>query len=240
MKNGGEKQPSSERLVALFLRLAARELQTPASRLNDRFFTLAEESDPWKAREEIQDLSENIHRLSRLIETLADAADIEAKRVGLESDEVNLAHLFSERIGKRLWNFPSFRFLPEMPSRLDICGDRTRLNFLIDDLLDAAIHIAPEGGTIHALLARENERIVLSTTNRDAEIPPFSTSSFIDWMAKDLENPGALRGIGIGLYRSHLTALMLGGRLELTTPSEGGASFTVEFPASQSQRSSLS
>ena len=230
MNDGGEKQPANERLAALFLRLAARELQTPASVLKDKFLALAEESDPWKAREEIQDLSENIHRLSRLIETLSDAADIEARHVALENTELNLAHLFSERIGKRLWNFPSFRFLPEMPSRLDVFGDRTRLTFLIDDLLDAAIHIAPEGSIIHALLKRENERIVLSTTNRDAETPCFSTNSFIDWMAKDLENPDALRGIGIGLYRSRLTALMLGGRLELTTPPEGGVSFTVEFP----------
>ncbi|MYA94985.1 MAG: HAMP domain-containing histidine kinase [Nitrospinae bacterium] len=238
MNDGAEKRPPNEQLAALFLRLAARELQSPASRLKEKFLALAEESDPWKTREEIRDLSENIHQMSRLIETLSDAADIETQQVILDNTEINLAHLFSERIGKRLWNFPSFRFLPEMPSRLDMFGDRTRLTFLIDDLLDAAIHIAPEGGTIHALLAMENERIVLSTTNRDAEIPT-SSNSFIDWMAKDLEDPGALRGIGIGLYRSHLTALMLGGRLELTTPPEGGASFTVEFPLHQSQHSGL-
>ena len=238
MNDGAEKRPPNERLAALFLRLAARELQSPASHLKEKFLALAEESDPWKTREEIRDLSENIHQMSRLIETLSDAADIETQQVILDNTEINLAHLFSERIGKRLWNFPSFRFLPEMPSRLDMFGDRTRLTFLIDDLLDAAIHIAPEGGTIHALLAMENERIVLSTTNRDAEIPT-SSDSFVDWMAKDLEDPGALRGIGIGLYRSHLTALMLGGRLELTTPPEGGASFTVEFPLHQSQHSGL-
>lgn len=236
MNDSSEKSPPDEQLAALFLRLAARELQTPASHLEEKFLALLQESDPWKAREEIQDLSENIQRLSRLIETLSDAADIEAGHVSLDNDEINLAHLLSERIGKRLWNFPSFRFLPEMPSRLDIYGDRTRLTFLIDDLLDAAIHIAPEGGIIHALLAMENERIVLSTTNRAAE-NPSSSNSFVDWMAKDLEDPGTLRGIGIGLYRSHLTALMLGGRLELTTPPEGGASFIVEFPAHHSQRS---
>ena len=238
MNDGAEKRPPNEQLAALFLRLAARELQSPASRLKEKFLALAEESDPWKTREEIRDLSENIHQMSRLIETLSDAADIETQQVILDNTEINLAHLFSERIGKRLWNFPSFRFLPEMPSRLDMFGDRTRLTFLIDDLLDAAIHIAPEGGTIHALLVMENERIVLSTTNRDAEIPS-SSNSFVDWMAKDLEDPGALRGIGIGLYRSHLTALMLGGRLELMTPPEGGASFTVEFPLHQSQHSGL-
>ncbi len=239
MKDGSEKQPSNEQPAALFLRLAARELQTPASHLKKKFLALAEESDPWKAREEIQGLSENIHRLSRLIETLSDAADIEAQHVSLENAEINLAHLFSERIGKRLWNFPSFRFLPEMPSRLNIYGDRTRLTFLIDDLLDAAIHIAPEGGIIHALLKRETDRIVLSTTNRDAELPSSRFESFIDWVAKDLENPGALRGIGIGLYRSHLTALMLGGHLDLRTPPEGGASFTVEFPFHQPRHSDL-
>lgn len=235
MSDGTEKRPPDKQLAALFLRLAARELQEPASLLNDKFLHLAEESDPWKAREEIQELSENIHRLSRLIETLSDAADIETRHVTLENAEINLAHLFSERIGKRLWSFPSIRFLPEVPSRLDIHGDRTRLTFLIDDLLDAAIHIAPAGGIIHALLTRENDRIVLSTTNRDAEIPPFCFDSFIDWMAKDLENPGALRGIGISLYRSHLTALILGGRLDITSPPEGGASFTVEFPVHHSQ-----
>ncbi|MDE0340679.1 MAG: hypothetical protein OXI82_00940 [Nitrospinae bacterium] len=230
MKDSREKLPSDVQLAALFLRLAARELQTPASHLKRKLIALAEESDPWKAREEIQDLSDNVHRLNRLIETLSDAADIETQQVTLDNTEINLAHLFSERIGKRLWSFPSFRFLPEMPSRLDMYGDRTKLTFLIDDLLDAAIHIAPEGGIIHALLARENDRIVLSTTNRDAELPCSRFDSFIDWMAKDLEDPDALRGIGIGLYRSHLTALILGGRLELTTPPEGGASFIVEFP----------
>ena len=237
MNDSSEKRPPDEQLAALFLRLAARELQTPASHLEEKFLALVQESDPWKAREEIQDLSENIQRLSRLIETLSDAANIEAGHVTLDNDEIDLAHLFSERIGKRLWNFPSFRFLPEMPSRLDIYGDRTRLTFLIDDLLDAAIHIAPEGGIIHALLARKDDRIVLSTTNRDAELPCSRFESFIDWMAKDLENPGALRGIGIGLYRSHLTAFILGGRLEITTPPAGGASFIVEFPAHHSQHS---
>lgn len=237
MKDNGEKQPSDEQFATLFLRLAARELQAPVSHLKEKFLELGEESDPWKAREEIRDLSENIYRLSRLIETLSDAADIETHHANLENTDINLAHLFSERIGKRLWSFPSFRFLPEMPSRLDIYGDRARFVFLIDDLLDAAIHIAPKGGIIYALLRGENDRIVLSTTNRDAEIPPFSFDSFIDWMAEDLESPGALRGIGISLYRSHLTALMLGGRLEITTPPEGGASFIVEFPAHHSQHS---
>ncbi len=235
MKDEKEKQPSDEQLAALFLRLAAHELQTPASHLNRKFLALAEESDPWKAREEIQDLSENIHRLNRLIETLSDAADIETQQVTLEITEINLAHLLSERIGKRLWNFPSFRFLPEMPSRLDISGDRTRLTYLIDDLLDAAIHIAPEGGIIHALLARQDDRIVLSTTNNNAEIPSSRFESFTDWMAKDLEKLGSFRGIGIGLYRSHLTALILGGHLKITTPPKGGASFVVDFPVHQSQ-----
>ena len=219
------------------MRLAARELQLPTSHLKRKFLALADESDPWKAREQIQALSENIHRLSRLIETLSDVADIEARHVKLENTEINLAHLFSERIGKRLWSFPSFRFLPEMPSRLDIYGDRTRLTCLVDDLLDAAIHIAPKGGIIHAFLMRENDLIFLSTTNRDAEIPPFCFDSFIDWMVKDLENPGALRGIGISLYRSRLTALTLGGHLEIATPPEGGVSFTVEFPLHQLQHS---
>ncbi|MCE2451501.1 MAG: HAMP domain-containing histidine kinase [Nitrospinae bacterium] len=239
MNDGTEKKPPNQQFAALFLRLAARELQTPASHLKSKFLALAEESDPWKAREEIRELSENMHLLSRLIETLSDAADIETQHVTLEHAEINLAHLFSERIGKRLWSFPSFRFLPELPPRLDIYGDRTRLTFLIDDLLDASIHIAPEGGIIHAFLMRENDRIFLSTTNRDAEIPPFCFDSFIDWMAKDLENPGALQGIGIGLYRSHLTALILGGRLDITSPPEGGASFRVEFPVHHTQQSDL-
>lgn len=239
MIDGRDRQPSDEQLAALVLRLASRELQTPASRLKSKLLALTEESDPWKAREEIQDLSENINRLSRLIEILSDAADIETQHAALEKTEINLAHLFSERIGKRLWSFPSFRFLPEMPPRLDMCGDRARLTCLIDDLLDAAIHIAPEGGIIHAFLTKENERIVMSTTNRNAELPCSNSDSFIDWMAKDLENSGALRGIGIGLYRSHLTAIILDGHLKITTPHEGGASFTVEFPAHQSKRSEL-
>lgn len=233
MSGGGEKRVTDDRLSALFLRLATRELEPPASRLKEKFLALAEESDPWKAREEIQDLSESIHRLSRLIETLSDAADIAARRVRLESADLDLAHLFSERIGRRLWRFPAFRFLPETPARLEMRGDRARLAFLIDDLLDAAIHAAPEGGIIHALLRREGGRILLATCNRGADLPAPRFGSFAEWMAEAAERPGTLRGIGIGLYRSYRTALLLGGRLELAAPPEGGASFTVEFPVGE-------
>ncbi len=224
-----ERAPG-EQPATLFLRLAARELEAPAARLRERFLVLAEESDPWRAREEIEALSHDIHRLSSLVETLADAADIEAGRVRLEDAGVNLARVFSERIAKRLWRFPSFRFLPEMPARLDVRGDRLRLAFLIDDLLDAAVHVAPEGGIIHALLREEADHVVVSTTNRDAELPPARFASFIDWMVEDLENPGTLGGIGIALYRSHRTALMLGGHLELAATAGGGVSFTASLP----------
>ncbi len=234
MNDGGEKRFSNERLAALFLRLATRELKTSASHLKRRFRVFVEESDPWKAREEIESLSGTIHRLSRLIETLSDTADIESQRVSLENAEINLAHLFSERISKRLWRFPSYRFLPEMPSRLETWGDKRRLASLIDDLLDAAIHVAPDGGIIHALLTKENGQVVLSTHNRDAKIPTSRFESFIDWMEEDVENPEALRGISISLYRSYRAARMLGGRLELMAPPEGGAAFTVKLPDGES------
>ncbi len=231
-----DKRPSGACLSSLFLRLATRELQGPASGLQKTFRALAQESDPWKAREEMQEVSESVDRLCRLIETLSDTADIEARRVRLEMTEVNLALLFNERIGKRLWRFPAFRFLPEMPSRLAIRGDRPRLAFLVDDLLDAAIHIAPGGGIIHALLARQGEEVVLSTRNRGAALPHARFASFIEWMAEDVENPGALQGIGIHLYRSYHTARMLGGGLEIAAPPEGGASFTVRFPIDAPRR----
>lgn len=236
MSARGCERPAGERLSSLFLRLATRELQAPASSLQKTFRALAQESDPWKAREATQEVSESVDRLCRLIETLSDTADIEARRVRLEMSEVNLALLFNERIGKRLWRFPAFRFLPEMPSRLAMRGDRPRLASLVDDLLDAAIHVAPGGGIIHARLAREGEEVVLSTHNRGARLAGARFASFVEWMAEDAENPGALQGIGIHLYRSYHTARMLGGGLEIAAPPEGGASFTVRFPVDAPQR----
>ena len=237
MSESEARRSPDERSAALFLRLATRELEAPISRLKSRLLALAEESDPWKAREEIQDLSGSIHGLSRLIETLSDAADIEARRVRLKDEEIDLAHLFSERIGRRLWRFPAFRFLPETPARLEARGDRARLAFLIDDLLDAAIQAAPGGGIIHALLRRENGGVLLSACNRGAELPSSRFGSFIEWMAEAVERPGALRGIGIGLYRSYRTALLLNGSLEVAAPPEGGASFAVRFPLGEARPS---
>jgi len=227
----------SSRLKTLFLRLVSRELGGPFEALRRRVVEMGEEPDLWKLREGLAELAETVYRLDRLVRSLIDTAAIESGVVQLREGAVDLASLISDRIGKRLRRLRGYRIQPEVPAgSLVVRGDRERLSLLVDDLLDAAVHLSPQGGTILVRLAREGGEVLLSAQNRTARLPAGRLGSFLEWLGGDIEGAEGLEGTGISLYRAYRTAEMFGGRMELAAPPEGGASFIVRIPSAEAKK----
>jgi signal transduction histidine kinase len=120
---------------------------------------------------------------------------------------------------------------PEIPAHTQaIQGDQKRLITIIDDLFDVVILLSPAGGTILFKLSLNKEEVRITAQNRSAIIPAGSSESFLEWLGRNLQEEAGLGGVGIALYRSYLTAELLGGKMDLETPTEGGVSITVRFP----------
>ncbi|OGL59786.1 MAG: hypothetical protein A3J27_07785 [Candidatus Tectomicrobia bacterium RIFCSPLOWO2_12_FULL_69_37] len=227
-----QRTAESSRLKTLFLQLVSRELGGAFDELRKRVDEMAEEPDPWKLREGLRDLSETLYRLNGTVRNLIDTSGIESGAVKFRRESVDLSSMVSDRISRRLRRLRGYRIQPELPSgALRALADRERLSLLMDDLLDAAIHLSPQGGTILVRLARKEEEIVLSTECRTARLPESRPTSILEWLEEDIEEAGELEGTGLSLYRAHRTAEMLGGRMDVAAlEEEGGVSFTVRIP----------
>lgn len=227
-----QRTEESSRLKTLFLQLVSRELGGAFDGLRKRVDEMAEELDPWKLREGLRELSETLYRLNGTVRNLIDTSGIESGAVKLRQEGVDLSSMVSDRISRRLRRLRGYRIQPEMPpGPLRALADRERVTLLMDDLLDAAVHLSPQGGTILVRLSRQEEDIVLSTECRSAQLPESRPSSILEWLEEDIEEAGELEGTGLSLYRAHRTAEMLGGRMDVAALEEdGGVSFTVRIP----------
>lgn len=224
-----ENQNSSQKLL---LRLIGHELRKPSSRLREQIEEIGEEADPWTMREKVGEVLESTFYLDRLIQDVADTSAMETGSVELRKEPVNLPSLISECLSKRFQRKRNFRFLPEIPAKeIALQGDPARLSVLIDDLLDAAVNLTPEGGIILIRLTAQNGSVQLATTNRDARLPAVQASSLLDWLSDHFIETKAIEGSGIGLYRSNLIANLMGGKLSLSSSEEEGVTFTVILPA---------
>tara|TARA_B100000315_G_scaffold258025_1_gene308808 strand:- start:2128 stop:2838 length:711 start_codon:yes stop_codon:yes gene_type:complete len=232
--NDGSEDHTAEqnaRKDSLFLRLVSRDLGEPFAEFRSRFQDLTNETNLFVLRESLAELSEPVYRLDRLIRDLVDTAAIESGELIDKAETVDLAALLSEQISKRLRRLHGYRFQPEIPSSaLHVTGDKARLATLINDLLDAVILFSPEGGTILARLSRDEDNICISTENRAAHSPPAGTGTILEWLDACLQEAKGFEGVGIGLYRSYLTARFWGGELNVVTPPGGGVSFTLCIP----------
>ncbi len=232
--NQTPQHAGGDRVTGLFLHLVSRDLGEPFTAFREKFSALTEEANPWALRENLAELSESVYRLDRVVRDLVDTAALESGSVQLISEPVDLASILSYRISRRLRRMRGYRFQPEIPPQTPpIQGDKKRLTTLIDDLLDVVILLSPEGGTILVHLSLEENEVRISAQNRSANIPAGLSDSFLEWLRENLQESDDLEGVGIGLYRSYLTAQLLGGRMELGALPRGGASITVCFPCAK-------
>ncbi len=233
MNDGSRDHPAeaNARKDSLFLRLVSRDLGEPFAEFRNRFQELTNETNLLALRESLSELSETVYRLDRLVRDLVDTAAIESGELTEKEEAVDLAALLSEQISKRLRRLRGYRFQPELPSSAFlVTGDKARLATLFNDLLDTVILLSPEGGTILVRLFRDEDNIYLSTENRATNSPPAGTGTILEWLDTCLQETKGFEGVGIGLYRSYLTARFWSGELTVKTPSGGGISFTLCIP----------
>ena len=217
--------------TSLILRLASRDLEKPFAEFRNRFEDLTEETDLYRLRESLTELSESVFRLDQLVRDFVDTTTIESGNMEPNQEYFDLAGLFSEQISKRLRRLRGYRIQPEIPSSpLNINGDKNRFATLINDLLDAVILLSPQGGMILVSLANKDNEICMSAENRMANLPATQTGSTLDWLDTCLQEKEGFEGVGIGLYRALLTARLWGGHFNVDTPQNGGVSFTLCIP----------
>lgn len=115
----------------------------------------------------------------------------------------------------------------DMPALPEVEGSATELRYVFINLLLNARDAMPRGGTLHVKGAHEGGRVIVMVEDEGTGIP--------EEHLKDVFRPffttKGERGTGLGLSMAYGVVSRAGGTLTAANRPEGGAVFTLSFPA---------
>jgi signal transduction histidine kinase len=225
---------SLERARGEFIGNASHELRTPLFSLAGYLELLAdEELDPETRAEFIGLTREQVSRLTRLATVLLDLSRVDAGRLTVSSESLDLGQLGEELVGEfGPRAIASGHQLVGMPATVvPALGDGERVLQIGRILVENALVHTPAGATVRVVAARQGGRSALTVEDDGAGIP---AETHLHVFERFYRLDGTLAsGSGLGLAIARELAELMDGRIELES-GNGVTRFTLVLHADDS------
>lgn len=228
--------------------MLSHDLRTPLAAIKEAMSLLSETAAPRledRQRRYLTIAREEIDRLNRMIDNLVEATRMEAGKVVLRLDAVDLAEVLSSAIESLslLINKRNVSVERNIPTRLpQILGDRDRLLRVLNNVLDNALKYSPVGGTIRVEIRFVDPNAAVLTGNgmlpntgyvqvTVSDEGPGIPAEFLDRIFGKFERVDPYGpGIGLGLAIVKSIVEMHHGRVWAQSNLGEGASFSFILP----------
>jgi signal transduction histidine kinase len=216
----------------------AHELRTPMTSIKgytDLILqgALGEVND--KQRHFLNIVKANVDRLSELVGDLLDTARIEAGRVRLEIEPVQVTSIVGEvcdSLGETIRERGLDLTIDADPAVPTVQADRNRLIQILMNLLSNAYRYTPSGGSITVSVQPTDDAVLVAVTDTGIGIAPEDQEKIFERFYRvdhDLVNQQAGTGLGLPIARSLVE--LHGGRLWLESEFGMGSTFRFTLPA---------
>ncbi len=231
-----DRLKESEKIHQTLLNSISHEMRTPLTAIIGTATALEDENNsknPQYVRELAHHLLDAGDRLNHVIENLLDMSRLDSGILALDRQWQDLHDLVSVTIKKLQKNLSGHKLEIQIPEALPLVLMDFRLmeHALANLLLNAAIYSAP-GSVIRISAKIEGSRIFLSVDDSGPGIPEKLLSKVFD---KFFRAPGTPPGgVGLGLSIVKGIAEIHNGDVQVHNRAEGGATFSIELPLSES------
>lgn len=219
-----------------FVANVSHELRAPLTLIRGYTEALLDEAlepgaDP---RSFYQIIREEALRMERLISELLDLSRLEAGKVNLTLEEVDLAVLarqMVDRVSPRAKDQGIELRLESTADLPPVRGDSRRLEQLLIIFLDNALKYTPSGGSIIVRLEDESDLIRVSVQDTGRGIPPQDIPYIWERFYKvDKAHSREDSGTGLGLAIARQLIEMHQGKLAVTSELNRGSVFSFTLP----------
>jgi signal transduction histidine kinase len=236
LETQNEQLRQSERLKSELVSIVSHELRTPLASIMG-YASLLLKRDFRKA--DAERYLEVIHgqgsRLSSLVEDFLDVESVEAGRLELKNEPVDLKQVLNDEA--ELVAKETTRHRIEVVTRaesLPVRGDHDRLAQVYGNLLTNAIKYSPNGGLVEVVGTISNGSVRVEVHDEGIGIPaehqPRIFTKFFRGEARD----SGIAGSGLGLTMSREIIEAHGGRIGFTSNPGLGSVFWFELPLESS------
>ena len=230
----------AERMKDEFSALVSHELRTPLTSIIGYLELLRDEAegdgDDPAARQRAQFLAvvdRNARRLLRLVGDLLFVAQVEAGKLSLEEDDVDLETVAKESVeaaAPRAADGGVELTLDREPVPV-VRGDRERLAQALDNLVSNAIKFTPAGGRVVVRLFQHEDRAVLEVSDTGIGISkPDLERLFQRFFRTQRATSAAIPGFGLGLTIAQAIVHGHDGQISVHSLDGEGTTFRIELP----------
>lgn len=231
-----EKLLLLDREKSRFFANVSHEFRTPLtlilSPLRDLQNTAAANNLSQYAKNQIDTGLKNATRLMRLVEQLLDIARLEAKKLQLDMQtlEINeyIRDLGESFIGLAEVTHIKLKITIESDS-LFMRYDPDQLDKIVVNLLSNAFKFTPAGGEIHLDVSSEDQLIIISVSDTGRGMAPENLAYLFDRFFQ-VEKSELQPGSGIGLSIAKELTQLHDGLIDVSSEIGIGSTFTLSFP----------
>jgi signal transduction histidine kinase len=222
----------SLRLRDDFLSIASHELKTPLTSLGLQSESLraqAGRASPEAVARKAEAIRRNVERLGRLVTALLDLSRIRSGRLDLEIEEVDLADVAREVVGR--FDEEARRAGSELRlvARAPVAGrwDRLRLDQVLTNLVSNALKYGA-GQPVEVVVEARGPWAVLEVRDRGIGIDPGDQGRIFERFERAVSDRN-YGGFGLGLWIVRRIVEALGGHVSVESARGRGAAFRVEL-----------
>ncbi|MGX6971127.1 cell wall metabolism sensor histidine kinase WalK [Vagococcus bubulae] len=232
------KKEKDEEERRQFVSNVSHELRTPLTSMKSYIEALLDGAwqDPEVAPQFLKVTQEETNRMIRMINDLLQLSRMDANKIELQKELVNLNELFNyvlDRFDMVIKdsdrNYVIKREFTQRAIWVDI--DTDRMIQVLDNILNNAMKYSPDGGTITCRLLETHKNVVLSISDEGLGIPKQNLGRVFDrFFRVDKARSRAMGGSGLGLAISKESILAHGGNIWAESEENKGSTFFISLP----------
>jgi signal transduction histidine kinase len=210
----------------------AHDLRSPLTRIRGYAeMTLMGQTFNVDFREMAVNTVDECDSLINMINTMLDIAETESGIVKFKFESINLNQLIrrAKELYKGIAQEKEIRISVQLPGSAYICGDRSKLERIVANLLENAIKYTPPRGNVTISAHMEENRMAIQIADTGLGIPekeiPKIFQRFYRCDASRSES-----GLGLGLSLAKVFAESLGGSISVKSVLRKGSIFTINLP----------
>lgn len=212
-----------------FLSMVSHELRTPLTAIKLNLAVLKEElkeQDIAPGRS-LGSIERSTNRQDKLISAMLDLAMLESGHLGLKKEECHLNDLIVKAVESASESL-HFTNVEMKLSPLKIQCDKVRVEQVIFNLVHNAIKYG-EKTPVSVTLETKEKHAIIKIQNHGSEIAEKDRLRIFKKFARPIQS-SQVQGLGLGLYLSRHLVELHEGKLELTSSSKAGTTFTIVLP----------
>ncbi len=227
-----------DKLKNEFVSIISHQMRTPLSAIKWNLETLLENKkgqplNRWQTSK-LEETYQRTERLINLVDDLANLAKIDAGRVQLKLDSLDLPTLFKEVIAQTAIyaKANNVDISLALPAKLPLVrADRNKILQVLDNLVNNAIKYSRGRGQVKITGQAEGSLVVFSLADQGIGIPAAEQPRIFEkFFRASNASASQTEGTGLGLYVARRIVELHGGRMWFESTADQGTTFYFSLP----------